>query len=360
VSTRSVAGRLTTGWDGGFGRATGVTLGAVAAAYRGLLETRRWLYRRGVLRARTVSCPVVAIGNLTVGGTAKTPAVELAVRTLTDLGYHPAIVSRGYGRKTSGVRVVADDISVRLEPEEAGDEPFLLARRLPGVPVIVGADRWDAARVAIDACRATAIVLDDGLQQRTLVTSLNIVMARGRRPWGNGRLLPAGPLREPLTALARADLVIATGAHDVSTDDVGTAVARYAPHVPIARATLDPVECWEARSMDAVPLETLAGLRVLPFAGIAAPAAFAATLRGLKASGDVVAFPDHHWYSRDDLRALEARAAAVDALVTTEKDWVRLRGLLGPGRPLYVVSVALRLVSGVEAWRCAFERCRTV
>jgi tetraacyldisaccharide 4'-kinase len=359
MSTRSVADRIAAGWDAGFGGAAGVTLGAVAAAYRGLLETRGWLYERGVLRARTLPCPVVSIGNLTVGGTAKTPAAELAVRTLTELGHRPAIVSRGYGRKSRGVHVVADAASIRLGPEDAGDEPFLLARRLPGVPVVVGADRWDAARVAVDTCGATAIVLDDGLQQRTLATSLTIVMARARRPWGNGRLLPAGPLREPLGALARADLVIAAGTGDVSAEDVGAAVARYAPRVPVATATLEPVACWEARRMEAVPLQSLAGLHVVPFAGIAVPAAFAETLRGLKMADDVLAFPDHHWYSRDDLRALETRAATADAaLVTTEKDWVRLRGHLGAGPPLYVISVALRLVTGAAEWRDAFDRCR--
>ena len=373
MSVRGVADRITTGWDDGFGGTAGLTLGAVAAAYRGLLETRGWLYGRGVLRARKIPCPVVSIGNLTVGGTAKTPAVELAVRSLMALGHRPAVVSRGYGRKSRGVHVVADVASIRIEPEDAGDEPFLLARRLPGVPVVVGADRWEAARVAIDTCGATAIVLDDGLQQRTLAASLAIVMARARRPWGNGRLLPAGPLREPLNALARGDLIVAVGAEDGSAgagdgsagagdgsaDDVRAAVARYAPRVPMITATLEPVACWEARRMEPMPLTQLAGLRVVPFAGIAAPAAFAATLRGLKTSGDVVAFPDHHWYSRDDLRALDARAAAADALVTTEKDWVRLRGRLGAGPPLYVVSVELRLATGAEEWRAAFERCRT-
>ena len=354
-----MADRITTGWDDGFGGPTGATLGAVAAAYRGLLETRRWLYDRGLLRARTLSCPVVSIGNLTVGGTAKTPAVELAVRTLAGLGHRPAIVSRGYGRRSRGVLVVADVASIRLEPEDAGDEPFLLARRLPGVPVVVGADRWEAARVAVDTCGATAIVLDDGLQQRTLGTSLDIVMARARRPWGNERLLPAGPLREPLSTLSRADLVVATGVGDVSGADVSATVLRHAPDVPVATATLEPIACWEAQRLDPIPLAMLAGLRAVPFAGIASPAAFAATLRALQISGDVVPFPDHHWYSQEDLRALAARAATADALVTTEKDWVRLRGRAGAGPPLYVISVALRLVTGVEAWRHAFERCRT-
>jgi len=359
VSGRGMAERLTEGWEHGFGGPAAVALGAASIAYRGVVGTRRWMYRHRVLRARKLGCPVVSIGNITVGGTGKTPAVELAVRTLGELGHRPGVVSRGYGRKSRGVHVVADAASIRLEPEEAGDEPFLLARRLPGVPVVVGADRWEAARTAL-AAGATAIVLDDGFQQRTLATSLEVVMARARRPWGNGRLLPAGPLREPLAALSRADLVVATGTTSTPPDEVVSAVARHAPRVPVITAALEPVACWDARRLDPIPLDRLAGTRMVPFAGIASPAAFAATLQSLRVSGDVVVFPDHHWYSRQDLARLTARAAGADALVTTEKDWVRLRGRVGAGLPVYVVSVALRLLTGAAEWRRAFERCRRV
>src|SRR5207249_3014990 len=150
--------------------------------------------------------------------------------------------------------------TIHLDPEEAGDEPFLLARRLPGVPVLVGSNRHDAARLAIEKFGVTAIVLDDGFQHRTLTKDLEIVMARAQRPWGNGRLLPAGPLREPLTSLARADLIVVTG------------------------------------------------------------------------------------------------QPGADALITTEKDWVRLRRLRLPRRPLYVLSIRLALQSGEPAWRQAFHR----
>jgi tetraacyldisaccharide 4'-kinase len=354
-----VGERLTSGWDDGFGAPASVALGAASAAYRGMLRTRRWLYARGVLRARALPCPVISIGNLTVGGTGKTPAVELAVRTLIEQGHRPAVVSRGYGRKSRGVHLVADSASIRLAAEEAGDEPFLLARRLPGTPVVVGADRWEAGRMAIDRCGATAIVLDDGFQQRTLATSLNVVMARARKPWGNGRLLPAGPLREPLTALERADLVLATGPRDATGDEVAPSLARYATGVPLVTATLEPVACWDASTLASVPLSRIAAARAVAFAGIARPESFAATLAALGIKAAVVAFRDHHWYTPEDLRSLAARAAAADALVTTEKDWVRLRHHRIDGLPVYVVSVALTLTSGAAAWRAAFERWRS-
>ena len=358
---RAAGARLVRGWEEGFppGPARRL-LGVAEGGYRGLLGAREWLYARGVLRCRALPCPVVSIGNLTVGGTGKTPAVEVAVATLAALGRRPAVVSRGYGRKSGGIHVVADAAAIRLDAEDAGDEPFLLARRLPGVPVVVGANRYAAARLALERFGVSAIVLDDGFQHRTLRKDLEIVMTRARRPWGNGRLLPGGPLRESLRALARADLVVATGAaRPQDAPEVVATVAAHAPGVPVLAATYVPAECWEAARMRPVALGALAGRRLLAFAGIAAPPAFEHTLgeAGL-AVAELVPFADHHWYSPADLGALERRAAALAAegLITTEKDWIRLRRLPLPHRPLYVLSVRLELRSGEAAWRAAFER----
>src|SRR5204863_7627471 len=208
----SARDRIVHGWERGFNAGAGGLLSAVTGSYRGLLGAREWLYARGVLTSCGLDCPVIAVGNITVGGTGKTPAVELVVRTVLDLGHRPGVLSRGYGRRSKGVQVVADAASIRLDAEEAGDEPFLLARRLPGVPVVVGSNRYDSARLAVQRFGVTAVVLDDAFQHRTLKKDLEIVMARARNPWGNGALLPAGPLREPLAALRRAHLVVATGA----------------------------------------------------------------------------------------------------------------------------------------------------
>jgi len=333
----------------------------MAQGYRGLIGARDWLYARGLLRSEALPCPVISIGNLTVGGTGKTPAVELAVRTLSDLGYRPAVVSRGYGRRTGGTQIVADATATRMEPEAAGDEPFLLARRLPGVPVLVSGNRREGGRVAIERFGASAIVLDDGFQHRTLHKDLEVVMVRGENPWGNGRLLPAGPLREPLTALTRAHLIIVTGARDRGdVRDVETAAAAHAAQIPVLAARYTPIECWDAVTKRAVGLETLSGARLLAFAGIGSPVAFERTLTDLGvAVDDFVAFPDHHWYSRHDIAKLHEQAAidGVRGLVTTEKDWVRLRRFPLPAtRPLYVVTVKLELLGGVATWRSAFER----
>lgn len=355
-----VAARLAATWEASTPSGRRPIAAALAGAYRGVITAREWLYRRGILASRMIGCPVVSIGNLTVGGTGKTPAVELAVRTLKGLGHKPAVVSRGYRRRSRGVQVVADDASIRLEGEDAGDEPFLLARRLPGVPVIVGVNRAEAVALARQRFDVTAIVLDDGFQHRTLVKDVEIVMARARRPWGNGRLLPAGPLREPLQALARAHVVVAAGAATLEeAAEVAAAIARYAPGTPMVTARYVPVECWEAQRVQPIPFGQLAGTRLLAFAGIASPSGFQSTLEelGVRVEGPVI-FSDHHWYRERDLAALEARAAArgLQGLVTTEKDWVRLRPLRPCPLPLYVVSVKLELVSGHAAWLAAFER----
>lgn len=354
------------GWwqRGGAGAGAQHVLGAASGGYRGLLTAREWLYGLGVLRSRVLPCSVVSVGNLTVGGTGKTPAVEMAVRTLVDLGHKPAVVSRGYGRRSKGIQIVADAASIRLDAEEGGDEPFLLARRLPGVPVVVGSNRYEAGRMALERFAVTAIVLDDGMQHRTLVKDLEIVMVRAADPWGNGRLLPRGPLREPVRGLARAHVVVVTGAATPSAaPEVMAAVSRYAPAVIVLSAQHVPTECWESGTMRPVALDALAGARLLGFAGIAAPAGFRRTLEETGARvADVVAFMDHHWYTRDDLARLDDRASdlRVDALITTEKDWVRLRGLRPPTRPIYVLGVQLVLTTAEAEWVAVFrKRCPT-
>jgi tetraacyldisaccharide 4'-kinase len=354
------ASRLERGWESGFAPGSARLLGLAGGGYRGLLGAREWLYARGVLRSRAVGRPVVSIGNLTVGGTGKTPAVEVAVQTLLALGQRPAVVSRGYGRRTGGIQVVSDTGTIRLDAEEAGDEPFLLARRLPGVPVLVGGNRYATARLAIERFGVTVIVLDDAFQHRTLVKDLEVVMARARQPWGNGQLLPAGPLREPLDALARADLVVASGAASAAdAADVLDAVARHAPGVPVLTALAVPAECWEAGRMRPVSVGELAGRRVVAFAGIARPAGFLETLREARVDvADLLPFADHHWYAPEDVARVDERARTLDAeaLITTEKDWVRLRKLPLPSRPLWVLAIRLVVTSGRDAWQAAFGR----
>src|SRR5437867_6214613 len=180
-------------------------LSVLSIGYRIALAIRERAYAWRLLSTGRLPCPVVSVGNITLGGSGKTPMVEQVALGLRELGATPAIVSRGYGRATRGVAIVADREGVRLGPRAAGDEPVLLGERLPGVPVIVGENRYEAARVAVERCGATAIVLDDGFQHRTLEKDLEILVVHGPSPWRNRRPFPRGMLREPLSALRRAD-----------------------------------------------------------------------------------------------------------------------------------------------------------
>jgi tetraacyldisaccharide 4'-kinase len=302
---------------------------------------------------------VVAVGNLTVGGTGKTPMVEWLARALAARGRRVVVLSRGYGRRAGPpVSVVSDEARVLASVDEAGDEPILLARRLPGVPVVVGADRRRAGEAALARFGPDVLLLDDGFQQQRLHVDLAVLCLDARAPWGHRGLLPRGSLREPPRAIARAHLLVLTHAAGVTCRAaVEAEVRRHAGSAPIAHATYEPEGGVDARTGAAVELPALRGRPVLAFAGIAAPERFATTLRGLGINvRELAAFPDHHAYRPADIATLESRAhaAGATALVTTEKDAVRLprAGTL----PVWAVPVRLRLEDPPGAWWALLER----
>lgn len=345
-------------WERGMPPAVSLGLSAMTTGYRGLLEIRERLYGWGVLKSRRLPCPVISIGNLTLGGSGKTPAVELAVVTLRELGVRAAVVSRGYGRRSRGVQVVADRTALRADPQWSGDEPFLLARRLSGVPVVVGENRYEAGRRCVESFGVGALVLDDAFQNRTVEKDLEIVLVPGVSPWGNGHLFPRGPLREPLSALGRAHLVLVVGGELHERARVAEEVGRWNPRAPIVAADYEPLECWQVRETTPRAPETLRGRRLLGFAGIARPEGFRRTTERLGVSLTGLAeFPDHHWYEPEELAAIvrQAEASGAEGLVTTEKDYVRLSAPALTTIPIWVLSVRLRLTEGYASWRAAFE-----
>lgn len=347
-------------WEDGASGPLAAALALLSGAYRLGLATRERVYAWGVLKTERLQCPVVSIGNITLGGSGKTPTVELAARSLLALGARPAVVSRGYGRRSRGVAVIADRHGVKLDARAAGDEPLLLAERLSPVPVVVGENRFEAGRVAVERCGATVVLLDDGFQNRSVAKDLEIVVVNGRSPWGNGRLFPRGMLREPLSALARADLVVVTNPEGAAKlEAVSLVVRRHNGHAPVISGAYEVTDPLEARSGRRETLATLMGRKVLAFCGLGSPRSFADTLtaNGFRVMG-LVEFPDHHWFEPVDLAGLasQARASGADALVTTEKDWMRLRGLALPPIPVWVLPVKLVLVPGQEAWVQALGR----
>jgi len=280
---------------------------------------RRYLYRLGVLSVYRAPVPVVSVGNLSVGGTGKTPMVDYVVKLLLARNRRVGVVSRGYGGGDFGaVGVVSAGDGPLLSPEICGDEPYLLARRNPTAIVLVAPRRADGIRMAVERFGADVIVLDDGFQHLAVARDLDIVLLDASRPFGNGRLLPAGLLREPPSSLRRAGLVVLTRSD--GSEDVDVAL-----DVPLLRCRHRLAE--EAVALDGarMPLADLGGRRLVAFAGIADPGGFFSELadRGLHPF-QRVALPDHVTYDRQTLELLRAAAISADFLVTTEKDGVKL------------------------------------
>jgi tetraacyldisaccharide 4'-kinase len=355
---RSPRARLEQAWQAGLPPPWDTVLAGAALVYRGGLILRRAAYATGALRTRRLPCRVVAVGNLTLGGTGKTPLVELIARELAARGRRVVVLSRGYRRRARGpLAVVSDGDRLLVPVTEAGDEPYLLARRLPGVPVIVGRDRYRAGELAVARFAPDVLLLDDGFQQMRLASDVAVVALDARAPWGRRGLFPRGTLREPPAALARAHLLVLThvgGAADPAWAE--RQVRRRAPRAPIAHADYEPEALEDVGAGAVLPLDALRGRPCVAFAGIGAPDRFVETLAELRvAPRDFVAFPDHHAYTRAEVRALETRAhrAGADVLLTTEKDAVRLtgRGTV----PLWALHVRLRLRGDPAPWWAALE-----
>lgn len=293
--------------------------------YRGAVAVRNGLYDRGLFRQGRLPCPVVSVGNITVGGTGKTPLVILLAKLLREKGRRPAVLSRGYGARTKApVNVVSDGNRILTGWREGGDEPVLIARSVPGVPVLTGPRRLLTGQAAIGRFGADVLILDDAFQHRALYRDLDIVLIDATRPFGNGRLLPGGPLREPAEALSRAHLLIRTGG---SGDREPEQPSHGIPERPSFRGFHRPLGIVEGGTGRLLPAASLQGQRVCAFAGIGRPEAFRKSLN--ESAPDIVsfrAFRDHHPYSRSDVDSLRRLAAetGADRIVTTEKDGVRL------------------------------------
>jgi tetraacyldisaccharide 4'-kinase len=278
--------------------------------YAAAARCRRRYYKAHPELRRKLSRPVISIGNLAVGGRAKTPLAALVARRLRDLGERPAILSRGYGRRDAadGVVVVRDPAGIRADLDRAGDEPLMLARQLDGVAVLASASRYLAGRLAEHHFGCTVHVLDDGFQHLQLERDVDIVIL-GRDDVAHPVTLPRGRLREPLDTLIAADAVV--------TADDGIDVDGLEPHVAV----------FGARRALGRPEGVDAGAMVLAVAGIASPERFFDDLRasGYTLAG-TLAFRDHHPYSRRDVQRIfeTARAAGAEVVLTTEKDFVRL------------------------------------
>jgi tetraacyldisaccharide 4'-kinase len=316
----------------------------LSSLYGSALETRARLYRSGVLASHRVPCPVVSVGNVTFGGTGKTPFVEFLARRFRFEGRHPAVVSRGYGRASRGVVVVSEGNGPLVGADEGGDEPVAIARRVPGAIVVVGERRVEAARTAIER-GADLILLDDGFQHLALERDVNLLLVDAADPFGGGKLPPDGTLREPLTALARADAVVLTRIDRAEPPrETISALARWNPDAPVFRARIRPAGLWDERGSALADPRSLSR-RFVAVCGIANPAGFSRSMTELDLAPDeLLVFPDHHRYGRRDLERIRRAADRTGSawILTTEKDAVKLEG------KTTLPVVALRLEVEVE------------
>lgn len=299
-------------------------LRACAGVFGAVVRLRRALYAHGIMTSHRLSCPVIAVGNITVGGTGKTPTVAALAAALHQRGHRVAVLTRGYrGRSVSAPCVVSDGSTIHATAVQAGDEALMLARQLPGIPVLAAKDRVAAGQVAVARFQSGVIILDDGFQYHRLCRDVDIVLLNARDPFGNGFLLPRGTLREELSALSRASLILLskTGSDGAALREV----SRHAPDVPVFTAALHSVACRRAASAQTIALESLAGTCVVGLCSIGDPEYFFSMLQNLGvARVERCAFPDHHAFTDRDWRSIAACAATADWIVTTEKDIAKI------------------------------------
>jgi tetraacyldisaccharide 4'-kinase len=348
----------------------GAFLQALSWLFSAVAQLRLWLYRQRILHDQPHGCLLVVVGNLTVAGTGKTPVVEKFAKALRDRGRHVAILSRGYKSKAPPFwkrwwwglthaaepppRVVSDGETVLLDSEEAGDEPYMLAKNLPGVIVLVDKNRVKAGAYAIKKFGCDTLVLDDGFQYLPLKGRLNLLLVDKTNPFGNGQLLPRGVLREPIKHLRRASYVFLTKSNGVRDTELERLIEQHNPGVDIIECAHRPQYLQhfgkEAHAPGArEPLSFLKGKHVLAFSGIATPESFEKFLRDLGAI--LVArerFLDHYRYGDDDLAELFATAQRerAECVVTTEKDAVRIAQGYQCPLPLLYLRLEIEIIRG--------------
>lgn len=296
------------------------------------------LYAVGLLSSYRPTVPVISVGNLAAGGTGKTPVVDYIARLLLEQGRRVAIVSRGYGGNLGpGVHLVCAGNGPLLEPQQAGDEPYLLARRNPGALVLTARRRGDGVRAAVGDHGAEVVLLDDGFQHRAVARDLDIVLLDARRPLGNGLPLPAGQLREFPSALSRGDLFILTRYPLEATPELSLPG-------PVLRSRHVLGQTLVGSDGSRSSMQRLSGKRGLAFAGIADPGSFFDALRQLGLTlGKTLSFTDHCRYNAEELAQLRQACSDVDYLITTEKDGVKLGAVAFPV-PCFQLPMTLEFV----------------
>lgn len=301
---------------------------------------RLLLYSAGVMKAARLPCRVISVGNITVGGTGKTPVAMLIAGLIRKEGGKVVILSRGYKRRSKGLVIVSDYASILATVQEAGDEPYLMAKRLAGVPVVVSSDRVASGRIAYERFKPDYIILDDGFQHIGLLRDVNILLVDGNAGFGNGHLLPAGILREPVAGAGRASFVmVKNGQLNKGVSQTLRASGLQAVNFTYKLSSL--LDVSQAQPVE-ISVASIRARKALAIAGLANPASFFKSLEILRVKVvKTLAYPDHHWFTPDDIKAIMRTVvdSGADILITTEKDAVRLNPHALDGLPIYALSV---------------------
>lgn len=334
---------------------------ACSQAYETAVRFRIHLYERGILEQKSLPCKVVSIGNMTVGGTGKTPMVEYVAKFLKRLGLEVSVISRGYrgcAQRSGGI--VSNGKTLYMGLEASGDEPQLLASRLKGIPVLVGKDRYRVGMRSINRFGTSVLVLDDAFQHLPLKRDVNLLLLDSARPVGNGHCIPRGTLREPVGQMKRASALILTRwPGDNNLTRVSPMIETLGEGRPIFRSVHVPDGLFFAGRKEPVDLQVLKRQKLFLFSGIARNDSFRETVSCLQGYVQgFLAFPDHHRYSYEDLRLIwrRARDLKVDNIVTTEKDYVNIQTEIPSVPELMVLTISISFQEDTEAFGSFLRR----
>ena len=361
------------------GRRVRLLLGALkqlSHLYRAVIQARIFLYQKRILRPHTLGCQVISVGNLTVGGTGKTPVVEIFARELQKAGRKVAILSRGYKKRQDPLlrrvldrlllrssqrppRVVSDGTQLLLDHTMGGDEPYMLASNLPDVTVLVDKDRVKSGKHAIERFGCDTLILDDGFQYLALRHRVEIVLVDRTNPFGNEHVLPRGLLREPIRNLRRADFIFITKSDGNGSEELKARIRSLNAHAEIIECRHCPRYLQNVFTRERQELAFLTGRRVLAVSGIAAPQGFEQELERRGATlVERCRFADHHRYTQQEVIDLINLGAGLkaDAVITTEKDAVRFPRLDRSDVPVYFLRVDIEIVRGAEDFQQCISR----
>lgn len=319
-----------------------------------VIRIRLFFYSTGIFKIKELPCKVISIGNITVGGSGKTPMAIYLADALTKKGKKVVVLSRGYKSKNKDIDIVSDGKNIFLNPDEAGDEPFLIAKKTKNIPVVIGKDRYKAGLFAVDRFQPDIIILDDGFQHIRLKRDKDIVLIDSIRGFGNGHLLPRGILREPIDSLKRADNIFIS---NDKNEEIIHKIRASGAAAPLKSFKYKPSGFVNLADDTMIEPDKLKNKNILAFAGIANPISFFKTLEGLGiAIKEKMVFPDHHKYNSKDIDKIKTHTNSIDCFITTEKDGVKIKDLLSGNIVVYALSIDVEICNEAEfiKWVCGF------